>query len=255
MSSSPASASRLKWKRRKRVRPADPDAAANGDRGGIGLPGRQLELLQRLHATGTPVVLVLTGGSPIELNWANENVPAILMAWYPGEAGGQAVADVLFGDYNPAGRLPVTFVQSLDDLPPLTDYRMCGRTPLPEKGTALPVRIRFELHDVPVLGSARQRTSGQRRRRKQRPARRQRSGTVVPWQTEGRRFHAAPAIGRIPRMHLRKGQKKKVRFSLKRQQFAAYDDSGKPFIEPGEFTIRVGGGGLCGNVETRINIE
>ena len=99
-----------------------------GDRTHIGLPGRQLELLQQLHATGKPVVLVLTGGSPIELNWAAANIPSILMSWYPGELGGRAVADVLFGDYNPAGRLPVTFVRSLDQVPAFRDYHMAGRT-------------------------------------------------------------------------------------------------------------------------------
>ena len=106
----------------------DSDTEANGDRTRIGLPGRQLELLQKLHATGKPVILVLTGGSPIELEWAAENIPGIVMAWYPGEQGGHAVADVLFGKYNPAGRLPVTFIKSLDQLPPFTEYAMTGRT-------------------------------------------------------------------------------------------------------------------------------
>ena len=73
-------------------------------------------------------MLVLLNGSAIAVNWAQENVPAIVEAWYPGQAGGSAIADVLFGDYNPAGRLPVTFYKSVTDLPPFEDYEMKGRT-------------------------------------------------------------------------------------------------------------------------------
>jgi len=73
-------------------------------------------------------VLVLLNGSALAVNWAQQNVPAIVEAWYPGQAGGSAIADVLFGDYNPAGRLPVTFYKSTSDLPPFEDYAMKGRT-------------------------------------------------------------------------------------------------------------------------------
>ena len=79
-------------------------------------------------ATGKPVVLVLLNGSALAIPWAAENVPAILEAWYPGQAAGTAIADVLFGDYNPAGRLPLTFYRSVDQLPPFDDYDMEGRT-------------------------------------------------------------------------------------------------------------------------------
>jgi Glycosyl hydrolase family 3 C terminal domain. len=99
-----------------------------GDRTEIGLPAPQEELLRKVCALGKPTVLVLMGGSALAVTWAAENVPAILEAWYPGQAGGDAIADVLFGDYNPAGRLPVTFYRSTEDLPPFTDYRMAGRT-------------------------------------------------------------------------------------------------------------------------------
>src|SRR5204863_9596394 len=75
-----------------------------------------------------PTVVVLLNGSALAVNWANDNAAAIVDAWYPGEEGGAALADVLFGDYNPAGRLPVTFYKSVDQLPPFTDYSMQGRT-------------------------------------------------------------------------------------------------------------------------------
>ncbi len=106
----------------------DVEGFLDGDRTAIGLPAPQEELLKRLHALGKPVVLVLMNGSSLAAGWAVEHLPAIVEAWYPGEAGGAAIADVLFGDYNPAGRLPITFYQSVDDLPPFEDYRMEGRT-------------------------------------------------------------------------------------------------------------------------------
>jgi beta-glucosidase len=99
-----------------------------GDRGDLTLPGVQQRLLEAVVATGKPTILVLTGGGALGLAWAKTHVPAILMAWYPGEEGGTAVADVLFGEANPAGRLPVTFYRSIEDLPPFDDYAMQGRT-------------------------------------------------------------------------------------------------------------------------------
>jgi len=104
------------------------DGFAGGDRTDIKLPAVQDNLIKKVHALGKPIVLVLTNGSAVAVKWADENIPAILDIWYPGQAGGTAVADVLFGDYNPAGRLPVTFYQSVDDLPPFEDYRVDGRT-------------------------------------------------------------------------------------------------------------------------------
>ncbi len=108
--------------------PVTLDGFKGGDRTTIDLPAVQQRLLERISATGKPVVLVLMGGSAVAINWAQERVPGILQAWYPGQAGGQAIADVLFGDYNPAGRLPVTFYRSEADLPDFSDYAMKGRT-------------------------------------------------------------------------------------------------------------------------------
>ncbi len=101
---------------------------AGGDRTDIRLPASQQKLLEALQATGKPVVLVLTTGSALAIDWAKEHLPAILLAWYPGQRGGNAVADVLFGDVNPAGRLPVTFYKGTEQLPPFDDYSMRGRT-------------------------------------------------------------------------------------------------------------------------------
>jgi beta-glucosidase len=101
---------------------------AGGDRTDIELPSTQRALLKKVHALGKPVVLVLLSGSALAVNWADAHIPAIVEAWYPGQMGGRAIADVLFGDVNPAGRLPVTFYRSVDDLPPFDDYDLEGHT-------------------------------------------------------------------------------------------------------------------------------
>jgi beta-glucosidase len=100
----------------------------SGDRVELGLPRAQQRLLEGVVATGKPVILVLTAGSALSVPWAAAHVPAIVYAWYPGEAGGAALADILFGDVSPAGRLPVTIYRSADDVPPFADYAMRGRT-------------------------------------------------------------------------------------------------------------------------------
>ncbi len=104
------------------------DGFSGGDRTNLELPQIQQQLIRKIVATGKPVTLVLLNGSALALGWEDRNIPAILEAWYPGEAAGTAIADVLFGDYNPAGRLPVTFYHSVNDLPPFEDYAMSGRT-------------------------------------------------------------------------------------------------------------------------------
>jgi beta-glucosidase len=108
--------------------PVDYIGFGGGDRTDIALPPVQVELLKALDATGKPVVCVNCSGSAVALVWAADHLPAILQAWYPGEQGGRAVAEALFGDVNPAGRLPVTFYRSTDDLPPFSDYSMSHRT-------------------------------------------------------------------------------------------------------------------------------
>jgi beta-glucosidase len=108
-----------------------------GDRTSLDLPAAQEQLLERIIAVGKPTVLVLMSGSAVAVNWAQEHVPAIIEAWYGGQAAGSALADVLFGDYNPSGRLPVTFYKSVNDLPAFDDYRMAGRTYRFFKGTPL----------------------------------------------------------------------------------------------------------------------
>ncbi|MEQ9301245.1 MAG: glycoside hydrolase family 3 C-terminal domain-containing protein [Cyclobacteriaceae bacterium] len=99
------------------------------DRSSLDLPEDQVAYLQELYALNKNMIVVLVAGSSLAINWIDKNVPAIVDAWYPGEGGGVAIAEVLFGDYNPGGRLPFTFYKSTDDLPPMDDYEVAnGRT-------------------------------------------------------------------------------------------------------------------------------
>jgi beta-glucosidase len=117
--------------------PVNIEGFDGGDRTSIELPATQKELIEEIHKLKKPTVLVLLNGSAISINREHETMSAIIEAWYPGQQGGAAIADVLFGDYNPAGRLPVTFYKSIDDIPAFTDYDMQGKTYRYFKGTPL----------------------------------------------------------------------------------------------------------------------
>ena len=100
----------------------------SGDKKDLQLPKPQRELMERVMAVGKPVIVVLMAGSAIDLCYADEHAQAILQAWYPGAEGGKAIAQLLFGEYAPSGKLPITFYRSLDGMPEFTDYTMKGRT-------------------------------------------------------------------------------------------------------------------------------
>lgn len=108
-----------------------------GDRMTLNLPGVQEDLIKKISALGKPVILVLLNGSAVSIDWENENIPGIIESWYGGEAAGDAIADVIFGNYNPGGKLPVTFYKSVNQLPPFDDYNMQNRTYRYFKGEAL----------------------------------------------------------------------------------------------------------------------
>lgn len=101
---------------------------ASGDKPNLNLPGLQEDLLKELYNSGKPVILVLLSGSALSFPWADEHIPAIVQGWYPGAQGGRAIAEMLFGEYSPEGKLPVTFYRTSEELPAFTDYNMKGRT-------------------------------------------------------------------------------------------------------------------------------
>ncbi len=108
--------------------PVHVEGFSGGDRIRIDLPDYQQNFIKKIYALGKPTVLILLNGSALAINWEKANIPAIVEAWYPGQAAGTAIADVLFGDYNPAGRLPLTFYTSVDDIPEFENYNMDGFT-------------------------------------------------------------------------------------------------------------------------------
>jgi len=220
-----------------------------GDRVDIGLPAAQQKLMEDIAALGKPVVLVLLNGSALAVNWARDHVPAIVEAWYPGEAGGDAIADVLFGDYNPAGRLPVTFYRSADHLPASTDYRMAGRTyrsftgePLYPFGHGLSYSsfAYRNLHlpaeapaGTPVAVSVEVQNTGQT------------AGEEVVELYSKHISAAAPSplisLEGFARVSLQPGEKRVVDFTLTPRQLSTIQADGRRLAEPGTLVISAGG--------------
>lgn len=227
------------------------NAEAGGDRISIGLPGRQQELLEVLVGLKRPVILVVSGGGAIDLSWAHEHCAAIVFAWYPGQAGGTALAEVLFGDYNPAGRLPVTFPRSVTDLPHFHSYAMAGRTyryaqtaPLYPFGFGLS----YTTFDYAGLALSSDTIGAEDRL----TARVKVRNTGTRDGDEVVQLYIEPLATGVPaprlhlesfrRIHLAAGEETEVVFNLQADQFRHYRDDGLPFFEPGPFRIHVGGG-------------
>lgn len=227
------------------------DGKSQGDRSDIALPAVQQNLLRELYATGKPIVLVLVGGSAVAVTWADEHLPAILETWYGGQSAGTALADVLFGDYNPAGRLPVTFYKSVDDLPPFDDYNMEGHTyryfrgePLYPFGYGLSYttfaysNLRLDV-DSPTTAdtftvSADVRNTGTRA-----------GDEVVQLYVSDREASTPVPIRNLRGFHrvrLGPDETATVTFTLTPEALSFVDEGGQRLIEPGEFQITVGGG-------------
>ena len=225
---------------------------SGGDRTDIKLPAPQEDLLQQLSATGKPLVVVLLNGSALAINWSQQHANAILEAWYPGEAGGKAIADTLTGQNNPAGRLPITFYTSLDELPPFTDYSMQNRTYRYYKGKTLydfgyglsytkfsysNLKLSTEtVHagdtltaeaDVSNIGKV----AGDEVAELYLMAPKDGNGGLSPdLQLEG-----------FERVHLEPGETKYVTFKLTPRQLSEVDAKGIRSVQPGSYSLSVGG--------------
>ncbi|PYS31851.1 MAG: glucan 1,4-alpha-glucosidase [Acidobacteria bacterium] len=221
-----------------------------GDRIDIALPKVQEQLLEEVTALGKPTVVVLLNGSALAVNWANDHAAAIVDAWYPGEEGGAALADVLFGDYNPAGRLPVTFYKSIDQLPPFTYYNMLGRTYRYFKGEPL-YAFGFGLsytkfkYDKVKLSAARLKGGAELKITAEVQNVGDRAGDEVVQLYLSDVAAPVPvpirSLAGMQRVFLKPGEKQNVSFTLSPTQMSLIDDNGKRVIEPGEFLVSVGG--------------
>ena len=222
-----------------------------GDRADLALPGEQEALLQAVAATGTPVVLVLLNGSAVAINWAKEHIPAILEAWYPGQAGGRAVVEALFGDTNPGGRLPVTFYKSVDDLPPFEDYAMEGRTYRYFDGEVLypfGYGLSYTRFDIADLALNFDRMEGPETLeiafRVRNVGKVTGDEVVQVYIRDEKASVPVPrhSLAAFKRVRLAVGAETKVLLQVSPRAFACVNDDGEWIIEPGKFTVFVGGG-------------
>ena len=220
---------------------------SGGDRTSLDLPAPQRKLLERVQALGKPTVLVLMNGSALGVNWADENVPAIVEAWYPGGEGGTAVAALLAGDFSPGGRLPLTFYKSVDQLPPFDDYSMSKRTyryfsgePLYPFGYGLSyTTFSYSNGHASATGSDKATVSVDVTN----------SGAVAGDEVV-QLYLTHPGVAGAPlralkgfqRIHLDKGEKKTVVFTLGARDLSIVDESGKHKVMPGQVDMWVGGG-------------
>jgi beta-glucosidase len=221
-----------------------------GDRTSLDLPEPEEKLLEALSAAGKPLVVVLTNGSALGVNWANAHANAILDAWYPGEEGGTAVAQTLSGRNNPAGRLPVTFYKDVSQLPPFEDYSMKGRTyryftgtPLYPFGYGLSY-TKFSYSNLtvpsaaveagqPVVVEATVANTGTRA-----------GDEVAQLYLEFPAVPGAPlrALRGFERVHLEPGASQTVRFELEPRDLSMVTEAGEPIVAEGAYTVSIGGG-------------
>jgi beta-glucosidase len=220
-----------------------------GDRTSLDLPAPQEQLLEAVAAVGKPTVLVLLNGSAVAVNWAAGHLPAIVEAWYPGQAAGTAIADVLFGDYNPAGRLPITFYRSVDQLPAFTNYDMAGRTyryftgePLFPFGYGLSY-TRFAYRELELPAAVRAGDSVRVSAEVENVGRL--AGDEVVEVYVSNKSAAVPvpirALAGIQRITLQPGERRRVAFTLTPWQLSVIDAAGDRVVEPGDYEISVGG--------------
>ncbi|OBU68628.1 glucan 1,4-alpha-glucosidase [Stenotrophomonas maltophilia] len=239
---------------------------AGGDRTDLRLPAPQRALLEALHGTGKPVVMVLTGGSALAVDWAQANLPAILMSWYPGQRGGTAVGQALFGDINPAGRLPVTFYKADQALPAFDDYRMEGRTYRYFRGTPLfPFGhglsyTRFDYRNL-RLGAATITPDGRLDVQVEVTNSGPRSGDEVVQlyvrRAQGGSAEANQELRGFQRIHLAAGERRTVSFELDaKQALRHYDEAqGRYRVPPGRYEIRIGGSSADARVRAPFTVE
>jgi beta-glucosidase len=229
--------------------PVHVEGFSGGDRTDIQLPKAQEDLLKAIAATGKPLVVVLMNGSALAVNWAQQHAQAVLEAWYPGEAGGQAIAETLDGKNNPGGRLPVTFYNSIDQLPKFDDYAMKERTYRYFRGTPLYgfgyglsytqftyAKLQLSLKTVKagelLNVEADVRNTGNLA-----------GDEVVELYLMPPAGDVAPVreLKAFQRVRIEPGAVSQVRFQLDPRQLSEVDSAGKRSVQPGTYGIFVGG--------------
>ena len=231
----------------------------NKSRTSLELPGRQLQLLQAVQATGKPVILVLINGRPLSVNWADKFVPAILEAWYPGSKGGTAVADVLFGDYNPGGKLTVTFPKTVGQIPfnfPAKPASQVdgGKNPGPDgnmsriNGALYPFGYglsytTFEYSDIQISPKVITPNEKATVTLKVKNTGNVAGDEIVQLYTRDVLSSVTTYeknLAGFERVHLQPGETKEVKFTIDRKHLELLDADMKWVVEPGEFVVMAG---------------
>ena len=225
------------------------DGFIGGDRTNLNLPAAQEKLLDAVTATGKPVIVVLTNGGALSVNKAQEKASAVLLAGYGGQQCGNAVADILFGDYNPAGRLPVTYYKSIDQIPAFENYDMTGKTyrfftqePLYPFGYGLSYTT-FKYSDLSLPETT---VAGEKvsiRATVTNTGKVAGDEVVELYLTDEKASTPRPIrqLEGFSRVSLKPGESKVVELVLEPRQFSIINNKNKRVIEPGYFIISVGG--------------
>jgi beta-glucosidase len=221
-----------------------------GDRTSIELPDAQQQLVSAIAATGKPIVIVLMNGSAIALGDSAKKAASILEAWYPGQAGGTAIADTLFGETNPSGRLPITFYASTAQLPPFDDYSMSNRTyryfsgePLYSFGYGLSY-TRFgysagKLSTSSVQAGQPLKVQAEVKNEGKRDGTETIEAYLIPQHTDGAPLREL--VG-FQKMQLRRGESKRVQMTLTPRELSLVSADGTRSVEPGDYKLYIGGG-------------
>ncbi len=222
---------------------------SSGDKQNLNLPGLQQELLETVYKAGKPVVLVLLSGSAIAVTWADKNITAIIQAWYPGAEGGKAIASLLFGEYSPSGKLPVTFYRTTEELPDFKDYSMKNRTYRFMQNEALypfGFGLSYTKFEYSGLKLSKEKVCAGEKvecRVKVKNIGQYDSDEVVQLYLRDIESLEAPKwqLTGMCRIHLKSGEDTEVIFEIVPRQMALINSEGKCMIEPGLFEVFVSG--------------
>ncbi len=217
---------------------------ASGDKPDLLLPGIQEEVLKVIVKSGKPVVLLLHSGSALAIDWAQEHIPAIMQCWYPGAQGGRAIAEAVFGEYSPSGKLPVTFYKRTQELPEFTDYSMKGRTyryletePLYPFGYGLTYTA-FSFSDIKFSGDP---TDGLTV-----SVAVKNTGSMAAWEViqiyvkREAKDTPNPQLKGFSKVFFEQGEEKEIKIILKPDAFALCNEEGQKEILPGRYSVYVG---------------
>lgn len=224
------------------------NAYASGDKADLNLPGNQQALLEALYATGKPVILIVSAGSALSLKWADEHVNAVMQAWYPGARGGKAITQLVFGEYSPSGKLPLTFYESTEELPSFEDYSMKNRTYRYMTGKATyPFGYGLSYSNVEYNKAMIERAVIQSTAKSELSVCVKNTGSYdiqeitqlyikrIGDEEENYRLRG------IETYELKAGENKNVIFSIDRGVFEEYDEDGNQVVLAGEYELYVGG--------------